>query len=67
MPVASMDGDNYLFFLFIYLFFLHVINKEKSCDQDGLNQARVRSVCKTKYFPLLIWMKEQTLSVRVQN
>ncbi len=49
-----------------FFFFLDVNNKEKSRDQDGLNQASVRSVCKTKYFPSFIWMKEQTLSVRVQ-
>ncbi len=42
MLVASMDGTN---------FFSHAISKEKSCDQDGLNQTRVRSVCKTKCFP----------------
>ncbi len=47
--------------------FLHVISKEKSFDQDGLNQAHVKSVCKAKCFPLLIRMTEQTLSVRVQN
>ncbi len=49
--LASMDGNK---------FFPHVISKEKSCDQDGLNQARVRSVCKTKN-------TFQTLSVRVPN
>ncbi len=42
------------------------MNKEKSRDQGGLNQDSVRSVYLIKYFPvmLLIWMKEQTLSVR---
>ncbi len=44
MLVASMDGNN----------FVHVMNKEKSRDQDGLSQASTRSVCKTKFFPVLI-------------
>ncbi len=50
MLVANVDGSN----------FLNAMNEESSCDQDGLNQASVRYVCKTEYFPLLIWMKEQT-------
>ncbi len=39
----------------------------RSHDQDRFNQACVRSVCSTKYFPILILMREHTLILMVKH
>ncbi len=57
VPYTSTDGTNVL----------HGMNKESSGDQDGLNQASIRSDGKTKHCPVLLWIKAKTLSVILQN
>ncbi len=48
--ILSLTVYNYYNIMIIANHAKHVINEEKSRDQDELNQASVRSVCKIKYF-----------------
>ncbi len=48
LVVLSLTVYNYYNIMIVANHAKHVISEEKSRDQDGLNQASVRSVCKTK-------------------